>query len=61
LIEIRDSKIIGFYNYEIENKLEENDEEILKSFVEQCHFEFLADKFNNDKITYILPFEINFE
>jgi hypothetical protein len=60
-MEVRDGKITGFYNYEIKNNLEENDEEILKSFVEQCHSEFLADKFNNDKITYILPFEIDFE
>ncbi|MDR1987893.1 MAG: hypothetical protein LBQ24_03955 [Candidatus Peribacteria bacterium] len=35
LMEIRDSKITGFYNYEIENSLEESDEEILKSFVEK--------------------------
>jgi hypothetical protein len=35
LMEIRDSKITGFYNYEIENKLWESKEEILKSFVEK--------------------------
>jgi hypothetical protein len=34
LMEIRDSKITGFYNYEIKNSLEESNEEILKSFVE---------------------------
>jgi hypothetical protein len=34
LMEIRNSKITSFYNYEIENKLWESKEEILKNFVE---------------------------
>jgi len=34
-IEIRDSKIIGFFNYELESRLQENQEELLTNFVEQ--------------------------
>jgi hypothetical protein len=42
LMEIKDGKITGFYNYEIKNNLEESPEEVLRSFVEQCHSELLV-------------------
>lgn len=48
VIEIRDSKITGYRNIEVENKLEESDEEILEVFLENTFLE-------NEKIKYILP------
>lgn len=51
VIEIRKSKISGYRNVEIENKLEETDEEILEFFLENTFIE-------NEKIKYILPIEI---
>lgn len=50
-IEIRDSKIIGFFNYEIETHLEETQEEILTNFVEQKY----AESFEKRKPIFILP------
>lgn len=51
LIEIRESKITWFYNYEITNKLEEDKEIILSNFIERRFAE------NSDKkITFIIPF-----
>lgn len=62
LMEIRDSKITGFYNYEIENSLEESDEEILKSFVEKDFvWELQEITTTKSEIIYILPFAIDFE
>lgn len=39
VIEIKDNKIIWFYNYDIENKLEENKSELLKYIVEQKYID----------------------
>jgi len=50
-IEIRDSKISWFFNYEIENHLEETQEEILTNFVEQR----FAEKYEQRVPTFILP------
>ncbi len=55
MIEIKDSKIVGFHNYEIKNSLEEEKEEILKSFIEKVYSEE-----NDPKINYLIPFEIDF-
>lgn len=51
MIEIRNSKISGYRNIEVENKLEESDEEILEVFLENTFFE-------NEKVKYILPIEL---
>lgn len=56
LIEIKNWKITWFYNYELKNKLEETDKELLKAFIEN-NFISKEDK----KISYIIPFEIDFE
>lgn len=52
-IEIRDSKITGFYNYDIKNNLEEEKEEIIRNFIEKIYVENI-----DIKNKYILPFEI---
>lgn len=51
VIEIRSSKISGYRNIEVENKLEESDEEILEVFLENTFLE-------NEKVKYILPTEL---
>ncbi len=51
---IRDSKIIGFYNYEIENSLEDSIEFLLFNFVETRIAENFEENEKN-KIKYILP------
>lgn len=53
-IEIRDSKISGFFNYEIINKLEESKEEILSNFVEQR----FAENYEKRKPVFIVPFSL---
>lgn len=55
MIEIKNSKIIWFYNFDIKNNLKENKEELIKNIVENNWSEE-----NNNKITYIIPFNINF-
>jgi hypothetical protein len=47
LMEIRNSKITGFYNYEIKNNLEESYEKVLKTFVEQYHSELVSKYLTN--------------
>lgn len=54
LIEIRDSKITWFYNYDIENKLDEDIDNLVKYIVEK---KWTEDKMN-EKIIYLLPKEI---
>ncbi len=54
LIEIRESKITGYNNYEIQNNLDEEKSEILKSFLERR----ISEDINNKKV-YILPEKIN--
>lgn len=56
LMQIRDSKINWFYNYEIKNKLEESDEDILKTFVETNYIEN-----SGHKVIYLVPFDLDFE
>jgi len=58
LIEIRESKITWYYNYEIQNHLWESKEELIKNFVENRFSEQLD---NEEKILFILPFEIEVE
>jgi len=53
LIEIRESKITGFYNYEIINKLEEDKETILNNFIERRFTEN-----TNKKTTFLLPLSL---
>lgn len=55
IIEIKDWKITWFYNFEIENKLKENNKTIIKSFVES---RYIANK--NWNIIYIIPEKISF-
>ncbi|MDD3145318.1 MAG: excinuclease ABC subunit UvrC [Candidatus Gracilibacteria bacterium] len=56
MIEIRDSKITGFYNFEIKNNLEEEKEILLKTFIENDFAKNIE-----EKNTYIIPFQIDFE
>lgn len=56
MIEIRDSKITWFYNYEIKNNLEEEKEVLLKTFIENDFAKNIE-----EKNTYIIPFQIDFE
>ena len=60
-IQIRDSKIIANYNYEIDNQLKEDKEEILKRFIiEQNLSDILANQ--EKKIPIIIsPIKINFK
>ena len=58
LIEIRNSKITGFYNFEIEDKLKEDDENLVRIFVEN---EYIKNSELGNKIVYLLPFPIDFE
>ena len=53
LIEISESKITGFYNYEIINKLEEDKETILNNFIERRFTEN-----TNKKTTFLLPLSL---
>lgn len=54
IIEIRDSKITWFYNYDIENKLEENINNLLKYVVELKW----SEEEKKEKVVYILPLKI---
>lgn len=56
LIEIRDGKILWYQTFEIKNNLEENKQEIVKNFIET---KYIEQRENNEKITFILPFEIS--
>ncbi|MDD2871814.1 MAG: excinuclease ABC subunit UvrC, partial [Candidatus Gracilibacteria bacterium] len=51
IIEIRDSKITGFYNYDVENKLEEDLNELLIYVVENKW----SEEEKKDRIVYLLP------
>ncbi|USN58947.1 MAG: hypothetical protein H6767_02425 [Candidatus Peribacteria bacterium] len=42
-IEIRDSMITGYHNYEVANKLAETKEEILTQYLEQCYAEHIEE------------------
>lgn len=53
-IEIRDSRIVGFFQYEVESYLEESDEEIMTNFVESRY----AENFEIKKPIFILPFSL---
>ena len=55
VIEIRDGKILWYQTFEIENKLEEDKQQIVKEFIEKKYVEHLEEK---EKINFILPFEI---
>lgn len=65
MIEINDGKITWFYNYDIENNLEEDKEEIIKEFIERKISpppSPLPSKEGEEKtFTIILPFEIEFK
>ncbi|MDD2907428.1 MAG: excinuclease ABC subunit UvrC [Candidatus Gracilibacteria bacterium] len=56
MIEIRDSKITGFYNFEIKNNLEEDTLDVIKSFIESDFARHIS-----EKNTYIIPKNIDFE
>lgn len=57
LITIRDSKITWYYNYEIENKLEEEKSDVFLGFIERKIGEYLDEW---EKIpTFLLPFELD--
>lgn len=56
LIEIRESKITGYNNYEIENNLEEDIDFVLNTFIEQKEAENIE---KNEKVIYIIPKKIN--
>ncbi len=55
-IEIRNSVIKWYFNYEIENSLEEDKEEVLKTFIEKRFIDHLDE---HDTATYIIPFQIH--
>ena len=50
-IELRDSKIIGFYHYQVESHLEETSQELLQNFVEQR----FAESYKKKKTSFIIP------
>ncbi|MFK7780510.1 MAG: excinuclease ABC subunit UvrC [Candidatus Gracilibacteria bacterium] len=56
MIEIRDGLITSFYNYDIENKLDENKQEVLKNFIEG---NFAENNNINNKITYLFPIPLS--
>ncbi|QFR39324.1 excinuclease ABC subunit UvrC [Candidatus Gracilibacteria bacterium 28_42_T64] len=56
LIEIRDSKITGFNNFEISAKLGETKEELLKIFIEN---RYISDREEKIKCSYILPIKLD--
>lgn len=56
MIEIRNSKITWFYNFEIKNNLEEEKEILLKTFIENNFAKNIE-----EKSIYIIPFGIEFE
>ncbi len=58
VIEIRQSKITGYKNYEVESHLEESSEEILTQFIENS---LAAYEDNKEKITLLVPQEIHSE
>lgn len=58
VIEIRESKITGYQNYEVQNHLEETPEEILIQFVENA-LAIYEEK--SEKITFLLPQELESE
>lgn len=53
-IEIRDSKIMWFFNHEIQSPLEEDNEEILATFVEQR----FAQNYEKRKPIFVIPFPL---
>ncbi len=53
LIEIRDSKITGYYNYEIQAHLWESKEELITNFVEARYGQYLES--NQNKVSFITP------
>lgn len=55
LIEIKNWKIIWFYNFDIENKLEEDKETVLQNFIE---WNFAENREENINITYISPIKL---
>ena len=55
MIEIKNSKIVWFFNFDIKNNLWENKEKLIKNIVEKVWSEE-----DNKKIIYILPIEIDF-
>jgi hypothetical protein len=55
MIEIRDNQITGFYNYDIENKLEEDKKTVLKNFIESNFAENIE---LNKNIIYLSPIKI---
>ena len=60
-IEIRDSKITGFYNYEIKNELKEEKEEVIKNFIERKFIELKEEYIKNEKMKkyiFIIPFKL---
>lgn len=62
LIEIKDSKITWFYNFEIKNNLKEEKEEIIKEFIERKFVEIENENIKNkqkNKNIFIIPFNLN--
>ena len=55
VIEIREWKILWYQTFEIENSLQEEKQQIVKEFIEKKYVEYLQE---NEKINFILPFEI---
>jgi len=56
-IDIRDSKILGFENYQVDNVLDESRNEILKSFIEKKWIEHK----DNRSFSFIIPENIDTE
>ncbi len=58
-IEIRESKISGFYHYEVDHHLEETPEEILKNYIEHRFAERISQNPWTKTPTFILPFAVS--
>ncbi|MDC0506238.1 excinuclease ABC subunit UvrC [Candidatus Gracilibacteria bacterium] len=56
LIKIRDSKIIGYFNFEVENKLDEDKYSIISQFISSRYAENISEE---NKVSYLVPDKIN--
>ena len=59
LIEIRDSKITGYYNYEIQTPLWETKPELIKNFIETRYSQYLESE--ESKVSFLVPIDIDLD
>ena len=59
LIEIRDSKITGYYNYEIQTPLWESKKELIKNFIETRYSQYLESE--ETRVSFIVPIDVDID